>query len=120
LGLFDIGQAVVVADNRVLAVEAADGTDGMLDHVAALRRDGKIRISDRTGVLVKAPKTGQDVRLDLPSIGPRTIEKVAAAGLAGIAVEAGGTIVAEPQRVAEAADRCRIFVIGFPAEAVRS
>jgi DUF1009 family protein len=59
---------------------------------------------------------GQDRRLDLPSIGPRTIEKVAAAGLGGIAVETGGTLIADPQQVVAAADRCKIFVIGFRAE----
>jgi DUF1009 family protein len=120
LGPLDIGQAVIIADSRVLAIEAADGTDAMLDHVAALRRDGKIRISAGTGVLIKAPKVGQDMRLDLPSIGPRTIEMVSAAGLVGVAVETGGTIVAEPQQVVVAADRRRIFVLGFGAEAFRS
>lgn len=120
LGPFDVGQATVVADNHVLAIEAADGTDRMLEHVAALRRDGRIRLPDRTGVLVKAPKPGQDIRLDLPSIGPRTVEKVAAAGLAGVAVEAGSTIMAEPQQVAEAAERHRLFVIGFGVGALAS
>ena len=74
---FDVGQAVVVADNRVLAIEAAEGTDHMLDGVAALRAEGRIRIPDGTGVLVKAPKPTQDRRVDLPSIGPRTVEMAA-------------------------------------------
>jgi hypothetical protein len=109
---FDIGQAVVIADNHVLAVEAAEGTDAMLARVAALRGSGRIRAPAGRGVLVKAPKLGQDRRFDLPSIGPHTVENVARAGLAGIAVVAGGTIVAEPQRLIELADRADIFVIG--------
>jgi DUF1009 family protein len=66
-------------------------------------------------VLVKAPKSGQDLRFDLPTIGPRTIEGVAAAGLAGIAVMAGNTIAAEPQAMIEVADANRLFIIGLPA-----
>lgn len=110
---FDVGQAVVIANNRVLAIEAAEGTDLMLDRIAALRAEGRIRIPDHTGILVKAPKSTQDRRIDLPSLGPRTVEKVAQARLAGIAVAAGETIIAEPQRVAEAADRAGVFVVGM-------
>lgn len=109
---FDVGQAAVVADNRVLAVEAAEGTDHMLDRIAALRTEGRIRIPENSGVLVKAPKPGQDWRFDLPSLGPRTVEKAAHAKLAGIAVAAGGAVIAEPVRVAEAADRAGLFVVG--------
>jgi DUF1009 family protein len=109
---FDIGQAVVVAANQVLAVEGPEGTDRMLDRVAELRRVGRIRTPSGTGVLVKAPKVGQDHRFDLPTIGPDTIDRVAAASLAGIAVVAGSTIVAEPERVVLAANRANIFVIG--------
>ena len=69
-----------------------------------------------TGVLIKAPKAGQDHRLDLPVIGPPTIEAASAAGLAGVAVVAGSTLVAEPERIAAAADRARIFVIGVSAD----
>lgn len=109
---FDVGQAVVIADNRVLAVEAAEGTDRMLDNLIALRADGRLRIPEKTGVLIKAPKSMQDRRFDLPSLGPQTIEKAAQAKLAGIAVAAGETVIAEPARVAEAADREGLFVIG--------
>jgi hypothetical protein len=69
------------------------------------------------GVLVKAPKLGQDRRLDLPSIGPKTVEGVARAGLAGLAVMAGETIMADPQAVATMADRLGLFVIGLPSDA---
>jgi UDP-2,3-diacylglucosamine hydrolase len=114
-GPFDVGQAVVVAGKHVLAVEAAEGTDQMLARVAELRANGRVRASAGSGVLVKAPKRGQDKRFDLPSIGPQTVEGVAGAGLAGIAVVAGSTIVAEPVALAAAADRAKIFVIGTPA-----
>jgi DUF1009 family protein len=114
-GPFDIGQAVVVADKRVLAVEAAEGTDQMLARVAQLRASGRIGTPKGAGVLVKAPKPNQDRRFDLPSIGPQTVEGVVRAGLAGIAVAAGETVIAEPERLVAAADKANIFVVGAPA-----
>ncbi len=114
-GSFDIGQAVVVADKRVLAVEAAEGTDQMLARVAQLRAIGRIGTAKGVGVLVKAPKPKQDRRFDLPSIGPHTVDGVVRAGLAGIAVAAGETVIAEPDRLVAAADGGGIFVIGAPA-----
>src|SRR5262245_21092201 len=115
LGPFDIGQAVVVIDGHVVAVEDIEGTDGLLQRVARLRSEGRIRTASGRGVLVKAPKSGQDLRFDLPTIGPRTVEGVAAAGLSGIAVIAGNTIAAEPQAMIGAADAKYLFVIGVPA-----
>jgi DUF1009 family protein len=115
-GPFDVGQAVVVAGQHVLAVEAAEGTDQMLVRIAELRANGRVRAPAGRGVLVKAPKPDQDRRFDLPSIGPQTIEGVTRAGLAGIAVAAGSTIIAEPEQLVQAADRANIFVIGVPAE----
>jgi DUF1009 family protein len=112
LGPFDVGQAAVVADGNVIAVEAAEGTDHMLARIAELRRLGRVTAPPGTGVLVKAPKPGQDRRFDLPSIGPRTIELVARAGLAGLAVTAGSTMIAEADSAIAAADRERIFVTG--------
>jgi DUF1009 family protein len=109
---FDIGQAVVVANRRVVAIEAAEGTDAMLERVAAMRRSGRLHLPDTMGVLVKAPKRGQERRVDLPAIGPRTVEGVAAARLAGLAVVAGSTIAAEPARMMEIADRAGIFLAG--------
>jgi UDP-2,3-diacylglucosamine hydrolase len=114
LGPFDIGQAVAVIDGHVVGVEDIDGTDGFLARVAALRERGRIRTAAGRGVLVKAPKPGQDLRFDLPTIGPRTVEGAARAGLAGIAVAAGNTLLAEPQAMIEAADRARLFVTGLP------
>jgi UDP-2,3-diacylglucosamine hydrolase len=112
LGTFDVGQAAIVADNHVLAVEAAEGTDNMLARVAELRRQHRVVTPPGVGVLVKAPKPGQDRRFDLPAIGPRTIENVARAGLAGLAVAAASTIIAEIAEVTAAADRARIFLAG--------
>jgi hypothetical protein len=112
LGPFDVGQAAVVANNHVLAVEAAEGTDNMLGRIAELRGQGRVTAAPGTGVLVKAPKPGQDRRFDLPSIGPQTIANAARAGLAGIAVAAGSTIMAEAADVIAAADRAGIFVVG--------
>ena len=114
LGPFDVGQAAIVANNNVLAVEAAEGTDNMLGRIVDLRRQGRVTSPAGVGVLVKAPKPGQDRRFDLPSIGPRTIENAVRAGLAGVAVTAGSTIIAEAAEVAAAADRAKIFVIGVP------
>jgi UDP-2,3-diacylglucosamine hydrolase len=114
-GKFDIGQAVVVAGRHILAVEAVEGTDAMLARVAEMRANGRLRARPGTGTLVKAPKPVQDRRFDLPSIGPQTVEGVGRAGLAGIAVLAGSTIVAEPARLVELADRNAIFVVGVPS-----
>ncbi|HVG52583.1 MAG TPA: UDP-2,3-diacylglucosamine diphosphatase LpxI, partial [Xanthobacteraceae bacterium] len=116
IGPFDVGQAAVVGNSHVLALEAAEGTDRMLTRVAELRRDGRIRLPCGVGVLVKAPKPDQDRRYDLPTIGPQTVEGTIKAGLAGIAIVAGGAIVAEPQRVRELADAANIFVIGVQAQ----
>ena len=115
-GPFDVGQAAVVAGQHVLAVEAAEGTDAMLARVAEMRANGRVRSPAGSGVLVKAPKPDQDRRFDLPSIGPRTVEAAARAGLAGIAVTAGSTIVAEPDALIAAANRAKLFVFGAAAE----
>jgi UDP-2,3-diacylglucosamine hydrolase len=115
LSPFDIGQATVVIDGHVVGVEDIEGTDGLLARVARLRAEGSIRARTARGVLVKAPKSGQDLRFDLPTMGPRTVEGAAAAKLAGIAIVAGNTIVVEPQAVIEAADAAGLFVTGLSA-----
>jgi DUF1009 family protein len=115
LGPFDVGQAAVVADNNVLAVEAAEGTDNMLLRVGELRRQQRVTTPVGVGVLVKAPKPGQDRRFDLPAIGPQTIENVVRAGLAGLAVAAGSAIIADPRGTIAAADRAKIFLLGVGA-----
>jgi UDP-2,3-diacylglucosamine hydrolase len=115
LSPFDIGQAAVVIDGHVVGVEDIEGTDGLLARVARLRAEGRIRAKSGRGVLVKAPKSGQDLRFDLPTMGPRTVEGAASAKLAGIAIVAGNTIVVEPQAMIEAADAAGLFVTGLPA-----
>jgi UDP-2,3-diacylglucosamine hydrolase len=115
LSPYDIGQAVVVIDGHVIGVEDIEGTDGLLARVARLRSEGRIRAEARRGVLVKAPKQGQDLRFDLPTVGVRTVEGASSAGLAGIAIAAGNAIVAEPQAMIEAADAAGVFVIGLSA-----
>jgi DUF1009 family protein len=115
LSPFDIGQAVVVIDRHVVGVEDIEGTDGLLARIAGLRQQGRVRARESRGVLVKAPKRSQDLRFDLPTIGPRTVEGAANAKLAGIAVVAGSTLVAEPQAMIEQADARGLFVSGVPA-----
>lgn len=112
LGPFDVGQAAVVANNHVLAVEAAEGTDNMLRRIAELRGQGRVTSPQGVGVLVKAPKPSQDHRFDLPAIGSQTIANAANAGLAGVAVAARNTIIADAGEVIAAADRAKIFVVG--------
>jgi UDP-2,3-diacylglucosamine hydrolase len=115
LGPFDIGQAAVVIEGHVVAVEDIEGTDGLLARVAQLRADGRIRGKAGRGVLVKAPKHGQDLRFDLPAVGPRTVEGAAKAQLAGLAIAAGNTVVAESQAMIEVADKAGLFITGLPA-----
>lgn len=112
LGRLDIGQGAIVAKGRVLAVEAAEGTDAMLQRCADLRKLGRTR-GGRAGVLVKAPKPGQELRIDMPTIGPETLRKVAAAGLAGIAVAAGHVLLAEDRAATiETANENKLFLVG--------
>ncbi|MBB5751310.1 LpxI family protein [Prosthecomicrobium pneumaticum] len=113
LGPYDVGQALVVIGGHVVAVEAAEGTDLMLERVADLRRRGRLKTAPGRGVLVKAPKPGQDRRIDLPSVGPQTVERTAAAGLGGLALEAGGVIAADLQAMIEAADRAGLALAGL-------
>jgi len=112
LGRLDVGQAAVVANGHVLAVEAAEGTDAMLVRCAELRELGRTSRRARTGVLVKAPKPGQEERVDLPTIGPETVRKAAAAGLAGIAVAAGHVLMAERVATIETANQRGLFLVG--------
>jgi DUF1009 family protein len=109
LAPFDVGQSAVVARGHVLAVEAAEGTDPMLKRCAELKQWGG---RGRAGVLVKAPKQGQEMRVDMPVIGPRTVELVAAAGLAGIAVASGKVMIVEQAEMIALAERLGIFVFG--------
>ena len=112
LGRVDVGQGCIVQQGLVLAVEAAEGTDAMLARTAELRRDGP------GGVLVKLVKPGQDRRADLPTVGPETIRGAAAAGLRGVAFEAGGTILADVEATVAAADAAGIFLLGLDPETI--
>lgn len=114
IGVLDIGQAAVIRQGVVLGVEAEDGTG------ALLQRCGALECGTRSGVLVKLPKPGQEKRADLPTIGPDTVADAAAAGLAGIAVAAGATLVIDPDRVAADADAAGLFVVGIKPGDYRS
>ena len=113
MGALDIGQAAAVADGLVLAVEAAEGTDAMIARIAGLRPSLRGTPQNKRGVLVKALKPTQDGRTDLPVIGVSTVRLAAEAGLAGIAVEAGKSLVMGKAAVAAEADKLGLFVVGF-------
>lgn len=108
LGAVDVGQGAVVAGGICLGLESIQGTDVMLDFVA--RTAGPIRPAGARGVLYKAAKPGQDRRMDLPAIGPGTLERAAAAGLAGVAVEAGGVMILNRAAAVAAADAAGLFL----------
>ncbi len=110
LGEADVGQAVVVQQGVVLGVEAVEGTDALLARVAGLRLAGP------GGVLVKIAKPQQDRRVDQPTIGVATVEAAVAAGLRGLAIEAGGTLVVDQEAVARVADDAGLFVLGVTVE----
>ena len=113
LGVADVGQGCVVQLGLVLAVEAVEGTDAMLARCAPLARAGP------GGVLVKVLKPGQDRRADLPTIGPDTIRNAAAAGLRGVAFEAGATILVERETTIAAADAAGLFLLGLDPETIQ-
>jgi DUF1009 family protein len=115
LSPFDVGQGAVVANGRVLAIEAAEGTDAMLARIAEMRASRRLRFKGPAGVFVKAAKRGQDMRLDLPSVGENTIEAAARAELSGIAIAAGEVLVADRARLAKAAAVAGLFVVGWRA-----
>lgn len=120
LSPYDIGQGVVVAGQRVLGVEGPEGTDRMLRRVARLGRGraftwGLPQAGGGGGVLVKMPKRGQDLRVDMPAVGPRTFIEAARAGLRGVAVGAGSTLIIEREAAIAAADRLGLFLVGVEA-----
>lgn len=113
LGDLDIGQAAIAEGGRVVAVEAAEGTDAMLERVITMRQIGRMPAEGKNGVLVKTMKPGQDIRADLPAIGPRTVEAAAEAGLRGIAVEADHSIILDRQRTMDLARTAGIYIYGI-------
>jgi DUF1009 family protein len=110
LSPFDVGQCVVVSDGRPVAIEGAEGTDAMLARVAEMRRNGRLKRETGGGVLIKAPKRGQNMRIDIPTIGPETVRRAAEAGLQGIAITVGEVIVADRQETIALADACGLFI----------
>ena len=113
LSPFDAGQSVVVANGRVIAIEAAEGTDAMLTRVAQMREAGRLRFRGAIGVLVKAPKANQDLRLDMPAVGSATIEGAKRAELEGIALAAGRVLIADRDAFLREAERAGLFVMGM-------
>lgn len=113
LGRLDIGQGAVVSRNLVLAVEAAEGTDRMLARVKELPSEFLGEPGARRGVFVKMSKPGQERRIDLPTVGVETVQRCERAGLAGLAVEAGGALVLDRDGMIRAADAAGMFILGF-------
>jgi DUF1009 family protein len=112
LSAFDIGQAAIVAREHVLAVEGPEGTDGMLRRVRRLRQSWLgLRRRKEGGVLIKAAKRGQDLRVDMPTIGPKSVIDAAQAGLSGIAVGAWSTLVLDQEKTLATADRLGLFLV---------
>lgn len=110
MGPFDIGQTLIVMRGRIVAVEAAEGTDAMIERVITLRENGRLPQKMGEGILIKIAKPGQDMRFDLPTIGPDTIERAARAGLAGLMLEAGRTIILDRDTTLARADALGLFV----------
>ncbi|MFU8897961.1 MAG: LpxI family protein [Roseinatronobacter sp.] len=108
MGAADVGQGCVVARGQCLALEALPGTDAMLAHLAALRAGGMAL--PEGGVFCKAPKPAQDRRIDLPALGPETLDAVHAAGLRGIAFEAGGVLLIDRAEMVARANALGLFL----------
>lgn len=107
IGALDIGQAVIIQNGLTLGVEAVEGTDALITRCAGLKRE------EKGGVLVKVKKPQQETRVDLPTIGIATIERLAECGFAGVAIEAGSSLILNRREVARRADALGVFVIGF-------
>ena len=112
LGALDVGQAAAVCEGLALAVEAAEGTDAMIARITQLRDTLRGTPAKKRGVLVKALKPTQDAKTDMPVIGVETVRRAADAGLAGIALEAGKSLIVDKRAVAAEADRLGLFVVG--------
>ena len=107
LGRLDVGQAAVVQEGLVLAVEGIEGTDELLHRSAAYKRKGS------GGILLKLRKPQQDMRIDLPTIGVKTIERAKEAGLNGVALHAGNGLIVDEAEVIKTADKLGLFVMGI-------
>jgi len=114
IGALDVGQAAVVARGVTLAVEAQEGTDAMLTRLLNLPSELRGAPDNRIGVLAKLVKPNQDIRVDLPTLGPATVKHAAEAGLAGIVAEAGGAFVIEREETIRLANEAGLFIAGLP------
>jgi DUF1009 family protein len=115
IGALDIGQAAIAVGGRAIALEGIEGTAGLLERARELRGHGRLAGGTR-GVLVKCAKPGQELRADLPSIGPQTVNAAHAAGLAGIAIEAGRSLILEGPATIARANALGLFIVGLPVE----
>ena len=115
-GTLDMGQGAVAADNRVIAMEGPEGTRDMLQRVATIHKQKRARWKAGQGVLVKRAKPGQDIRFDVPVIGPDTVHQIKAAGLAGIAIEAGHVLLLDREELLRVAEQENIFIQGISLE----
>ena len=109
IGEFDIGQAVIAGPDRIAALEGSRGTDAMIASVGRQQGNGR----NRDLLLVKLPKPGQELRVDMPTIGPATIDHIQQSGLGGIAVSGGQTLILERDKVIDMADAAGLFVMGI-------
>lgn len=107
IGALDIGQAVIIQNKQVLGLEAIEGTDALIERCAPLK------LEPTGGVLIKVKKPQQEKRVDLPTIGVATVEKIAECGFAGIAIEAGASLIVNRKEVARRADALGVFLVGF-------
>lgn len=110
LGLADVGQSVIVQNGLVLSVEGIEGTKSLIERTKTLKRKGN------GGVLVKTIKPMQDTRVDMPTIGPDTVQSVFDAGLKGIAIEAGHVLITDLNQVVQKADKLGIFIVGVQSD----
>jgi UDP-2,3-diacylglucosamine hydrolase len=113
LSPYDVGQAVIVAKGRVLAIEAAEGTDATLARIAEMRASASLNLKGRAGVLVKAPKRDQEMRLDMPAVGLKTVEAAISAELEGVVLAAGKVLLIDRDACASAADEAALFLYGM-------
>lgn len=110
LGQVDVGQSVIVQEGLVLGVEGIEGTDNLIKRCAEYKRKGD------GGVLIKLRKPTQDMRIDLPTIGVRTVQNAKDYGLRGIAVHAGNGLIVDESEVVKLANKLGLFLIGIKPE----
>ncbi len=115
IGALDIGQAAIAIGGRVVALEGVEGTSGLLARTVELRNHGRLAGASG-GVLVKCAKPGQELRADLPAIGPDTVDAAVKAGLSGIALEAGRSLVLEREETVRRANDAGLFIYGMAPE----